>query len=104
MTPSRTALTAAVLLFPSLLAAGLGGAPISKGKPSSKPPAKPAAKQPAKPGAKPTTGSLGGGAILTPKEALGLPPARIAADPALAGADLVVDYSSNWMGYLEPCG
>ena len=43
-------------------------------------------------------------AIPFPAVALGPAPASLPADLTYKDADLVVDYSSNWQGYLEPCG
>ena len=42
--------------------------------------------------------------IPLPAVALGTPPATLPPDPLFQDASLVVDFSSNWQGYLEPCG
>ncbi len=99
--------SAALLLLPGLLAASLGGTGAAPKKPASRPAkasvqasprkaARPAAVTAAKPAPVRTA--------LAPAVALGPPPATVAADNHFAAADLVLDFSSNWHGYLEPCG
>ena len=76
----------------------------------SAPPKKAPAKPNAKPGMKPTGNLRSANAparstsIPLPGAALGAPPAGLAPDPTFKDASLVVDFSSNWQGYLEPCG
>ena len=69
-------------------------------------PKKPAAKTGRKPAAKPASANAPARntTIALPGMALGAPPPGLAADPMFKDASLVVDFSSNWQGYLEPCG
>lgn len=91
-----TALAIAVFAGGSVHTATKAGA--KKKAPAAKSAAKKAAKPaPAKAPAKTRT-------IPLPGTALGVPPFGLAPDPMFKDASLVVDFSSNWQGYLEPCG
>lgn len=92
--------SATLLLLPGLLAVSLGDRPAAA--PASATSAQEeershgtAARRPATPAPQ---------VFPTPREALGAPPPDQAVEAALRDSDLVIDHSSNWQGYLEPCG
>ncbi|MBW3625748.1 MAG: hypothetical protein KY468_20325, partial [Armatimonadetes bacterium] len=74
-------------------------APASKAAP--KPKAGPPKAAPAKPKAAAPATNL---SIPFPAQALGAPAVSLPPDPTFRDASLVVDFSSEWQGYLEPCG